>query len=171
MGTRGRHEERKEEKVCVCVCVCLLGCIIGMCHVAYYVVTYNVYTHALYMSMWLIKMIDTYAQYMHYVLYYDIVMYALLHTLYVCVMYRSEVHRLDSRDSSNGLRSRDRPRQPRHASIDGVWTHDKFSDHDQLVSYPIQHQTVRERQQVESGRETVAVQRENKRTDINVDTM
>ena len=64
----------------------------------------------------------------------------------VCVC-RSVVHRL-------GVRPDHRPRE---ANIDGAWTHDRFSEHDQLVSYPVHHQ-----QRQEIGR--------NKTTETAMDT-
>ena len=53
----------------------------------------------------------------------------------VCIP-RSEVHRLGSRHED----SRRDQRSPRGSGIDGIWAHDKFTEHDKLVSYPIHHQ-------------------------------
>lgn len=42
------------------------------------------------------------------------------------------MHRLGGVDSGS------RGEHGRYAGIDGKWAHDKFSQHDQLVSYPVQ---------------------------------
>ena len=48
----------------------------------------------------------------------------------------------------------DRARSDHHrdASIDGTWSHDKFSEHDQLVSYPIHTQPRERGRREERGR-------------------
>ena len=57
-------------------------------------------------------------------------------TPFILCVCRSVVHRLGTRDENEDHRaSRDC-----RGGIEGVWVHDKFAKHDQLVSYPIPHQ-------------------------------
>lgn len=53
------------------------------------------------------------------------------------------VHRLGTRPED----ARGDHRQPRRgdAGVDGMWAHDKFSEHDRLVSYPIQQHRAKQR--------------------------
>lgn len=54
-------------------------------------------------------------------------------------IFRSVVHRLGTREH-----------HPPDSSIDGNWAHDKFLEHDQLVSYPVPQQ--QQQQQYTQGR-------------------
>ena len=54
-----------------------------------------------------------------------------LRWVWFILLCRSVVHRLGDRETGARERRRD---------IDGNWRHDRFQQHDQLVSYPIQPQ-------------------------------
>ena len=85
---------------------------------------------------------------------------------------RSVVHRLGTRqEDTRG--DHHRPLQ-RDGGVDGTWAHDKFSEHDKLVSYPIQqrkaHQRAKER--AREGEEVGKVfEKKKEQTDISMDTL
>jgi hypothetical protein len=84
------------------------------------------------------------------------------------------VHRLGTRPED----TRGDHRLPqRDARADGIWAHDKFSEHDKLVAYPIQQHKARQRRK-ERGRgeereegKAEDFEKGKEQTDISMDTM
>ena len=84
------------------------------------------------------------------------------------------VHRLGTRlEDTRG----DHRLPQRDPGVDGRWAHDKFSEHDKLVSYPIQHHKARQRTK-ERGRgeereegKAEDFEKGKEQADISMDTM
>ena len=84
---------------------------------------------------------------------------------------RSVVHRLGDRVDRT-----ERGHRPGRSGVGGMWSHDKFTEHDKLVSYPIHHQP---QQQVVGGQREGAggqggeeeFERNKEQTEISMDTM
>ena len=94
-----------------------------------------------------------------------------LESLYSTSCFRSVVHRLGTRPDDA---RRDHRLPPRDSGIEGAWAHDKFTEHDKMVAYPIQqHQRGRGRERVkEVGRkEGPGPEEEKKQTETSMDTM
>ena len=85
------------------------------------------------------------------------------------------VHRLGTRlEDTRG----DHRLPQRDPGVHGRWAHDKFSEHDKLVSYPIQHHKARQRTKEKRGRgeereegKAEDFEKGKEQADISMDTM